>query len=118
MRSTRELRMAGPLRKALMLDPDLRAREEAFKNALLALFTVGGFLRAGFLLAVLITALGLAPNIERIMASDVERAEFWTELPWLTLLSLAGGFGAVILAMLVAVIGGWLINRNQKPPTK
>jgi hypothetical protein len=100
-----------------MYDPDLRAREEAFKNTLLSWFTPGGFLRAGLSVALLIMGLGLAPNIQRILSSDVGRHEFAMELPWLILLSLAGGFGAILLGMLIAVIGGWLLTRGKKPPS-
>jgi hypothetical protein len=100
-----------------MYDPEVRQREEAFKAVLLSWFTVGGFIRAGLAVTVLIVGLGLLPNLPRILNTPGERQEFVSELPLLLLLGLAGGFCAILLAMAIAAIGGWLITRgNKKAP--
>lgn len=101
-----------------MLDPQMRQREEAFKAMLLSWFTIGGFIRAGLALSTLILVLGLTPNLERIMSSDQERRELLSELPLIVLGCVAGGFGALILGMAIALVGGWLITRaNAKRKT-
>ena len=102
-----------------MHDSEMRQREEASKAVLLSWFTFSGFLRAGFAISLLVLGLGVLPNLERILSTPPERQEFVAELPMLLLLAVAAGSGAILLAMGIALIGGWLITRgkNATPPS-